>query len=163
MPQHNLLTAEELSIIDSKLALPHRTQEDWAAIKAFLPDRDVIVMESQDWPSSGHLTISDGALLAFTTVEKCTAWIDKKAPRIRFILGTLPYELAIAESDERHMPLYLDIRYDDSFICYQDQQLAARMLVKAEDYNRMKNVAKPGPNDPCPCGSGKKYKKCCGR
>ena len=21
---------------------------------------------------------------------------------------------------------------------------------------------KPGPNDPCPCGSGKKYKKCCG-
>lgn len=22
---------------------------------------------------------------------------------------------------------------------------------------------KPGPNDPCPCGSGKKYKKCCGR
>ena len=20
-----------------------------------------------------------------------------------------------------------------------------------------------GPNDPCPCGSGKKYKKCCGR
>ena len=25
-----------------------------------------------------------------------------------------------------------------------------------------KNVAKPGRNDPCPCGSGKKYKKCCG-
>lgn len=25
------------------------------------------------------------------------------------------------------------------------------------------NEAKPGPNDPCPCGSGKKYKKCCGR
>lgn len=22
---------------------------------------------------------------------------------------------------------------------------------------------KIGPNDPCPCGSGKKYKKCCGR
>jgi preprotein translocase subunit SecA len=24
-------------------------------------------------------------------------------------------------------------------------------------------VAKIGRNDPCPCGSGKKYKKCCGR
>ena len=23
-------------------------------------------------------------------------------------------------------------------------------------------VAKPGRNDPCLCGSGKKYKKCCG-
>ena len=22
---------------------------------------------------------------------------------------------------------------------------------------------KPGRNDPCPCGSGKKYKKCCGK
>ncbi len=26
-----------------------------------------------------------------------------------------------------------------------------------------KHFAKVGPNDPCPCGSGKKYKKCCGR
>lgn len=25
------------------------------------------------------------------------------------------------------------------------------------------NEAKIYPNDPCPCGSGKKYKKCCGR
>ena len=25
-----------------------------------------------------------------------------------------------------------------------------------------KKIAKPGRNDPCPCGSGKKYKKCCG-
>jgi uncharacterized protein YecA (UPF0149 family) len=23
--------------------------------------------------------------------------------------------------------------------------------------------ARTGRNDPCPCGSGKKYKKCCGR
>ncbi len=26
----------------------------------------------------------------------------------------------------------------------------------------VKKAKKPGPNDPCPCGSGKKYKKCCG-
>ncbi|MDR0886363.1 MAG: SEC-C domain-containing protein [Clostridiales Family XIII bacterium] len=34
-----------------------------------------------------------------------------------------------------------------------------------KDYNRTKTVVKekePGRNDPCPCGSGKKYKKCCG-
>ncbi|MGC2082083.1 MAG: SEC-C metal-binding domain-containing protein, partial [Bradyrhizobium sp.] len=24
------------------------------------------------------------------------------------------------------------------------------------------NAPKVGRNDPCPCGSGKKYKKCCG-
>jgi uncharacterized protein len=27
----------------------------------------------------------------------------------------------------------------------------------------VRNPAKVGRNDPCPCGSGKKYKKCCGR
>ena len=28
---------------------------------------------------------------------------------------------------------------------------------------RIAGAAKVGRNDPCPCGSGKKYKKCCGR
>ena len=34
-----------------------------------------------------------------------------------------------------------------------------------KSYKRSKTVVKekePGRNDPCPCGSGKKYKKCCG-
>jgi uncharacterized protein YecA (UPF0149 family) len=26
----------------------------------------------------------------------------------------------------------------------------------------VRKEAKVGRNDPCPCGSGKKYKKCCG-
>ncbi len=26
-----------------------------------------------------------------------------------------------------------------------------------------RDVPKVGRNDPCPCGSGKKYKKCCGK
>jgi uncharacterized protein YecA (UPF0149 family) len=26
----------------------------------------------------------------------------------------------------------------------------------------MPDEPEPGRNDPCPCGSGKKYKKCCG-
>jgi preprotein translocase subunit SecA len=28
---------------------------------------------------------------------------------------------------------------------------------------RARAVDTPGRNDPCPCGSGKKYKKCCGK
>ena len=86
----NLMTAEELDLIDAKLSLLHRTEEDWAAIKAFLSDRDVIVMESEAVPSVGHMTIADGALLAFTTMDNCTDWIDRFAPRIRFIIGSMP-------------------------------------------------------------------------
>ena len=31
------------------------------------------------------------------------------------------------------------------------------------EWSDLFNSPKPDPNDPCPCGSGKKYKKCCGR
>ena len=36
----------------------------------------------------------------------------------------------------------------------------------ADKWRRSRTVVKekePGRNDPCPCGSGKKYKKCCGK
>lgn len=32
-----------------------------------------------------------------------------------------------------------------------------------QEARQEKNMRKVYPNDPCPCGSGKKYKKCCGR
>lgn len=40
---------------------------------------------------------------------------------------------------------------------------ADRIAVPAGDDSRTRSVQKIYPNDPCPCGSGKKYKKCCGR
>jgi preprotein translocase subunit SecA len=33
--------------------------------------------------------------------------------------------------------------------------------MKPRPFKRMQ--PKVGPNDPCPCGSGKKHKKCCGK
>ena len=41
-----------------------------------------------------------------------------------------------------------------------------KSLEIVKNYKRSKTVVKdkePGRNDPCPCGSGKKYKKCCGK
>ena len=38
--------------------------------------------------------------------------------------------------------------------------LDIRRLLRLE--NKIQPKANPSPNDPCPCGSGKKYKKCCG-
>ena len=48
------------------------------------------------------------------------------------------------------------------------QAPAARRMIPRDEEGRPKQapVVKSGPdvgrNDPCPCGSGKKYKKCCG-
>ena len=48
------------------------------------------------------------------------------------------------------------------------EQLAKPTWVSSDGTERPKPVRKTtkqkvGRNDPCPCGSGKKYKKCCGR
>ena len=37
------------------------------------------------------------------------------------------------------------------------------LLEKTEKVEPIRSDARPGRNDPCPCGSGRKYKKCCGR
>ena len=42
-----------------------------------------------------------------------------------------------------------------------DEDVLARM--KPEIPTFVREQPKIGRNDPCPCGSGKKYKKCCGR
>lgn len=38
----------------------------------------------------------------------------------------------------------------------------AELLSSAEKVKPISSDKAPGRNDPCPCGSGRKYKKCCG-
>ena len=46
----------------------------------------------------------------------------------------------------------------------QREQLAKPVEVAGDDKPKPKRTdKKPGRNDPCPCGSGLKYKNCCGR
>ncbi len=48
---------------------------------------------------------------------------------------------------------------------WEDVLSEEKILEIIKDFKRSKTVHKekePGRNDPCPCGSGKKYKKCCG-
>ena len=44
----------------------------------------------------------------------------------------------------------------------EDVQAEAELIKKTEKVEPLKIQAEPGRNDPCPCGSGRKYKKCCG-
>ena len=48
---------------------------------------------------------------------------------------------------------------------WEDVLSEEKRIAIVKDFKRSKTVHKekePGRNDPCPCGSGKKYKKCCG-
>ena len=43
-----------------------------------------------------------------------------------------------------------------------DEETRKRLFLEQKKSNTVINESKIYPNDPCPCGSGKKYKKCCG-
>ena len=55
----------------------------------------------------------------------------------------------------------------------EDAALIPRMILVLRKLTRIRHADKPAPqpphrskvgrNDPCPCGSGQKYKRCCGR
>jgi preprotein translocase subunit SecA len=62
------------------------------------------------------------------------------------------------------------VRYLFKLRLVQEQQPAVRVRQVVENRGEDEAPAQPvkakqtvGRNDPCPCGSGKKYKKCCGR
>ena len=44
-----------------------------------------------------------------------------------------------------------------------DEEKRAALTKEAREMGTVKKPEKIYPNDPCPCGSGKKYKKCCGK
>jgi len=47
--------------------------------------------------------------------------------------------------------------------CFQpEKKVKTRPLKSLSTKAKSKKRKKIGRNDPCPCGSGKKYKKCCG-
>jgi hypothetical protein len=48
--------------------------------------------------------------------------------------------------------------------CFSKSDLARPLAETAQEYSNQESARGPktGRNDPCPCGSGKKFKKCCG-
>ena len=45
---------------------------------------------------------------------------------------------------------------------YSEEELK-KLYKEQKESTTIRKEKKIGRNDPCPCGSGKKYKKCCGR
>ncbi len=44
----------------------------------------------------------------------------------------------------------------------EDVEAEEKLLKETEKVKPIAGTGEPNRNDPCPCGSGKKYKKCCG-
>jgi len=90
------------------------------------------------------------------------AWASEIAPLLRpiYLLGADEVEeeeLALVETLEQRHQLTLEMEAAIPAIhhYWQASRSAAIQPVRREE-------PKTGRNDPCPCGSGKKFKKCCG-
>lgn len=84
------------------------------------------------------------------------------------------YAFAIIREEKRREALLLEkrkaleeeIAEKKAIIAEKDRIIAG--LQQMHDYlqmrvDEMESFSKVGRNDPCPCGSGKKYKHCCGK
>lgn len=80
----------------------------------------------------------------------------KKRPAILRVQTEERAAEIVAICDENNVQFILGIEPDkEEDISDLERALNPEAPVRVE--------AKPRRNDPCPCGSGKKYKKCCGR
>lgn len=70
-------------------------------------------------------------------------------------LETLYFNMLDAKAEY----LYTLPQWDGIFSVEKREQIKKEY----KDSKTVRNADKIGRNDPCPCGSGKKYKKCCGK
>lgn len=77
-------------------------------------------------------------------------------------------EVSLAFDKEKLYKNMVDARADWLYELPQwndiyDKETRKRLFLEQRKSGTIRKEKKIGRNDPCPCGSGKKYKKCCGR
>jgi len=76
---------------------------------------------------------------------------------------SLILKIQVVKSDESIIPKKKNILYSNPEDNLQESFAPNRLQNSATPKPEpIKNMEKTGRNDPCPCGSGKKHKKCCG-
>jgi preprotein translocase subunit SecA len=87
---------------------------------------------------------------AFTLFEDMMARIDTETVRYLFLVQPARPEDEAREIERRQRRVQQNLQFQTG-------------PAQAEAPKQVRAGAKIGRNDPCPCGSGKKYKKCCGK
>lgn len=116
----------------------------------------------------------DECIKAFMENDKIPATLVKKLaekyPNFLDVLNDLyGTQMALDEFLEQYKPDYLKNKiYSPTSVLYASKSFGDLMgFIPTEEEIKAKEIQAQngqtiGRNDPCPCGSGKKYKKCCG-
>ena len=83
---------------------------------------------------------------------------------MEIINKTLDKKYTLEELLKEYKSEYLKNRlYSSATVLYCSKAFSDVFDVISTPKEEPKTTQKVGRNDPCPCGSGKKYKNCCGR
>ncbi|MCL6566886.1 MAG: preprotein translocase subunit SecA [Acidobacteriia bacterium] len=97
---------------------------------------------------------------AFTLFEEMMDRIDTETVRFLFLVQPARPEVGTATAHQAAPPMLEAVERRRR---QAQQNLQFQAGAKQEAPRPVRAGAKIGRNDPCPCGSGKKYKKCCGK
>ena len=94
--------------------------------------------------------------------------IDLKNKSLQDGYGSSPESLAFGASFLDHTPVSSWGLYDAAFTYLKTEAMRKKKVLKGTTASVAGKIMpinneKPGRNDPCSCGSGKKYKNCCGK
>ncbi|MEX2606533.1 MAG: preprotein translocase subunit SecA [Kiritimatiellia bacterium] len=101
-------------------------------------------------------------------MQKINEEVAQRAFRATASLESLEQFLANLKTMESHAQMSAfgreaQARASSARAQSQNQEKMERALEKSMHKPQIRELPKVGRNDPCPCGSGKKYKKCCGQ
>lgn len=93
-----------------------------------------------------------------TLPEKC-----RTCDVLEFCHGGCPKDRFVPTGERGKMLNYLCEGYRTFFVHTEPRLSALVQTVLEEQDSRVDEEEPPGRNEPCPCGSGLKYKRCCGK
>ena len=128
----------------------------------------------EDYKHKFHGTIRETAEKYSTTPQIVMGFLDginsslKDSDSVAYKEMDVDSEFELDVDYEKLFFNMLDARADYLYELPQWDAILTeeKRLQIAKNYRKSKTVVKPpkiGRNDPCPCGSGKKYKNCCGK
>jgi len=160
----------EIKALDDEAAYQPEVMDVRGAIAA-LPEEERATIASEEIPSFGQVWALGFMFVVEAWPEEWAAPRDKEATK--WLDAALEAIVAITEDDtdeptlsvfEDDGPPSMSLKRMNEFAdavwaVYDLRELWRNIGPRVAQVHK---VATPGRNDPCSCGSGKKYKKCCG-
>ena len=115
----------------------------------------------------------DKCIEYFLTNDKFSANLIKRVAKkhknfLPIVNGLYKTDYTLKELLEKYKSRYLEQKiFSSTTVLYKSKAFASTLGLIEEEEEKPKlpegiDLSKIGRNDPCPCGSGKKFKKCCG-